>query len=461
MKSVGIHIFRKDLRVTDNLALNALANKVDTIIPVFILDPDQIEPTRANKHYFSPRAARFILDSLKELNTLCNNKLCVIYGKPIQSIASICSKKQPTYISFNADYSAYALRRDKQIIDWCKREGIDTIINYNDQSLHPMDTLIKSDGTPYMVYGAFYKNATKQSVAQPKTVDQKSFTFINPVASLCVDPTFIRTAYQDSTNHFIGGRSYGLTKLHTKSSINGFKGRDLLINKSFEISPYLNFGCLSVREVYHYFDKHKIPANRELYWRDFFQCILRYKPGATSYEHPMDNNFNRIKWRAVKSKQSVLEWDNFINCSTGYLLIDAGMKQLQTTGYIGNRMRLLLATFWTKYLMIDPLVSEYGAQDGFSRMLTDCSTSQNKLNHQWITSELDLSGRRFAKKNTPSISGRMIRVDNQMINKYDPDLKYISTWLPIWKGKTKKDIRSIKPIFEWESRYLEYCNRIK
>ena len=124
-------------------------------------------------------------------------------------------------------------------------------------------------------------------------------------------------------------------------------------------------------------------------------------------------------------------------------------------------MRLLLATFWTKYLMIDSFDSEYGAQSGFSRMLTDCSTSQNKLNHQWVTSELDLSGRRFAKKNTPSISGRMIRIDNQMISKYDPDLIYISTWLPNWKGKTKKDIKLIKPIFEWESRYTEYCNRIK
>jgi deoxyribodipyrimidine photo-lyase len=440
--------------------LNALAAQVDTIIPVFILDPNQIEQTPMNKHYFSPRAARFILDSLIELNKLCNNKLCVVYGGTIESLFAVCSERHPTHISFNADYSEYALQRDKMIIDWCAYQGIETIVNYDDQNLHPMDTLIKTDGSPYMVYGPFYKHATKQVVPQPKT---SKFTFINPATALAirVDPKYIRTEYKDSTNHFTGGRSHGLTKLHTKSSIEGFKHRDILSNKSFEISPYLNFGCLSVREVYHYFKKHKIPAAKELYWRDFFQCILRYKPGATSYNQPMDKSFNRIKWREIKSKQSMAEWKSFINCSTGYLLIDAGMKQLQTTGYIGNRMRLLLATFWTKYLMIDPFAHTYGAQDGFSRMLTDCSTSQNKLNHQWITSELDLSGRRFAKKNTPPISGRMIRVDNQMIGKYDPDLSYISTWLPDWKGKSKKDVKSVKPIFEWEPRYTEYCSRIK
>ena len=458
MKSVGIHIFRKDLRVVDNLALNALAVKVDVIIPIFILDPAQIIPNRSNQDYFSPRAARFILDSLIDLNKLCDNKLCVLQGEMIQALVRICSEKHPDYISFNADYTSYSKRRDTAILAWCKYQGIETIVNYDDQTLARMGTMIKQDKSPYMVYGAFYKNATKINPTRPKTIKCK---FINPAPKLAVSAEFIRAAYKDKSNHFIGGRSYGLANLHSKERAKGFAHRDMLINKSFEISPYLNFGCISIREVYQYMAKQKIPATKELYWRDFFLCILRYKPGADSYDAPMDKAFNKINWRKVKSKQALAEWNSFITCSTGYLLIDAGMKQLETTGYIGNRVRLLLATFWIKYLMIDPLDSEYGAQTGFSRMLMDCSTSQNKLNHQWITSELDLSGRRFAKKNTPSISGRMIRIDNQMIRKYDPELTYISTWLPEWKNKTKQDIKSVTPIFEWVSRYDEYCSRIK
>lgn len=458
MKSIGIHIFRKDLRVVDNLALNELASRVDTIIPIFILDPSQIERTPTNRNHFSPRAARFILDSLLELQAACDNKLCVLRGSVIKSLRAVCAKRKPVCISFNADYSAYALKRDREIVDWCRSQGIETVINYDDQTLRPMDKLTKSDGSPYLVYGSFYKHARTRQVTLPKTA---KISFINPVASLAVSVSYIRSTYRDDANHFIGGRSYGLSKLHTKRSIDGFKHRDILINKSFELSPYLNFGCLSVREVYQYFYRHKIPAAKELHWRDFFQCILRYKPGASSYTHPMDSRFRAIKWRSVKSKQSVHEWISFIECRTGYLLIDAGMRQLQSTGYIGNRMRLLLATFWTKYLMIDPLNHEYGAQSGFSRLLTDCSTSQNKLNHQWITSELDLSGRRFAKRGAPAISGRMIRVDNQIINKYDPELKYISTWLPEWKDKSRRDVKAVKTLFDWEQRYQEYCDRVE
>lgn len=458
MKSFGIHIFRKDLRIIDNLALNALALKVDTIVPIFILDPSQIIPNNTNKDYFSARAARFILDSLIDLNKICDNKLCIIKGNPLQVLKRICADKKPNYISFNADYTEYSLQRDNQILAWCKQQDIETIVDYNDQTLADMKTMIKQDGSPYMVYGAFYKNAIKTNPTRPKTIKCQ---FVNPYIKHMNSGEFVRSEYKDKTNHFIGGREYGLANLHSKKRAKEFVHRDVLHNQSFEISPYLNFGCISIREVYQYMNSNNLSAIRELYWRDFFLCILRYKSNASSYTKPMDKSFSKINWRKVKSKQALDEWYNFLSSSTGFLLIDAGMNQLQTTGYVGNRMRLLLATFWTKYLMIDPFDLHYGAQTGFSRLLTDCSTSQNKLNHQWITSELDLSGRRFAKKNMPSISGRMIRIDNQMIRKYDPNMNYISTWLPEWKNKTKQDIKAIKPIFDWNTRYLEYCHRIQ
>lgn len=457
-KSIGIHIFRKDLRIVDNLALNELSKKVDTIIPIFILDPKQIKKNSANKNYFSPRAARFILDCLIELNTLCSNNLCILQGVPSMVLPSFLKQVNPKCVSFNADYTEYALARDSQIVSMCDKLGIKCVINYDDQSLVPMDNLIKKDSTPYMVFGAFYKNAIEYDV----TTSTKKITFSkSPVTGLSIRDKFIQSEYSEIENHFHGGRSYGLANMRNKQSINGFHHRDILINHSFEISPYLNFGCISIREVYSYFNKNKINADRELYWRDFFLCILRYRPNATSYTTPMDSAFNKIKWRSVSTKQSKDEWYKFLECSTGYLLIDAGMKQLQQTGYIGNRMRLLLATFWTKYLMINPLDSEYGSQTGYSRMLTDCSTSQNKLNSQWITSELDLSGRRFAKKGCNAISGRMIRIDNSMISKYDPTLEYISKWLPEWRGKTKKDIKQVNTIFDWSERYQEYCQRCK
>lgn len=455
--SIGIHIFRKDLRIVDNLALNELSKQVDTIIPIFILDPTQIIKSKQNENYFSPRAARFLLDCLIDLNTYCK-KLYIFKGDPQSVLKKLIKEIQPSHISFNADYTKYSLERDKSIIALCKANQIVPVVGYDDQTLHNMDNLIKVSGEPYMVFGPFYKHAATK-VSNP-TTNKIKFSNIN-IQSISISDPFIQSKYKDKTNIFAGGRFNALKQLRKKASIVGFKHRDILANHSFEISAYINFGCISVREVHHYFKINKIEATRELYWRDFFLCILRFKPGANSYTQPMSEKFKQIKWRKVSSKQALSEWYSFLNSSTGFVLIDAIMKQLINTGYIGNRSRLLLATFWTKYLMINPFDPIYGAQTGFSRMLVDCNTSQNKLNIQWVLSELDLSGRRFAKKETPTISGRMIRIDNKMISKYDPDLIYIKQWLPEYTDKTKKELVSTPTLFEWETRYSEYCKRLE
>ena len=170
-KSIGIHIFRKDLRIVDNLALNELSKKVDTIIPIFILDPKQIKKNSANKNYFSPRAARFILDCLIELNTLCSNNLCILQGVPSAVLPAFLKQVNPKCVSFNADYTEYALARDNQIVSMCDKLGIECVINYDDQSLVPMDNLIKKDSTPYMVFGAFYKNAIKYKLRHKYSIN--------------------------------------------------------------------------------------------------------------------------------------------------------------------------------------------------------------------------------------------------------------------------------------------------
>ena len=133
-----------------------------------------------------------------------------------------------------------------------------------------------------------------------------------------------------------------------------------------------------------------------------------------------------------------------MNSKTGFLIIDATMRELQETGYLGNRVRLILGTFWIKYLLIDPFHKEYGSQTGFSRFLVDCNTSQNKLNHQWLL-ELDLNGRRFAKRGCNSLSGRMMRVDNEIIKKFDNNCNYIKKWLPELKDIINKDL------YKWNS----------
>jgi deoxyribodipyrimidine photolyase len=111
--------------------------------------------------------------------------------------------------------------------------------------------------------------------------------------------------------------------------------------------------------------------------------------------------------------------------------------------------------------MICPFDKSYGSQIWFSRLLIDCSASQNKLNHQWVIGDLDLSGRRFKMANTHPLTGRMIRVDNEMIKRYDPEFKYIKKWIPAFKDLTLKECKSqakdTTSMYEWRARYMKYA----
>ncbi len=153
-------------------------------------------------------------------------------------------------------------------------------------------------------------------------------------------------------------------------------------------------------------------------WRDFYTCILRYNDKAKKYVW-LDDRYNKLKWRNVKTSEFQNEWNDFINCETNILLVDAAMNELKQTGFMNNRARLLWATFVVKYIQSDPFHPIYGGISLFSRYLVDCSTSQNKMNFEWIISSLDIGGRRFCKKGESPLSGRVISIDNKLIKKYN------------------------------------------
>ena len=164
-----------------------------------------------------------------------------------------------------------------------------------------------------------------------------------------------------------------------------------------------------------------------------------------------------------------------INSQTGFLLIDAAMNELKQTGFMHNRSRLLVCSFWTKYLLIDIFHPIYGSQVGFSKYLVDAvGPSQNKMNHQWVT-ELDLPGRKYAPKNIP-LAGRPMDISNKSIKKYDPDCIYIKKWLPHlsnipnkhlieysleYDNSKKYSIPHPKPIFNPKLKYLEWVEICK
>jgi deoxyribodipyrimidine photo-lyase len=467
---LGIFLFRKDLRLYDNLALIELTKKCDQIFPIFIFDDYQINITKENKYYRSNNAIQFMCESLLDLNKQLNNKLSFFKGNPIDILERIIKKLKNNYeiiLAYNLDYTKYALYRDSLIKKLCSLYNIEQLIIEHDHTLIPFSKMIKSDGFAYMVFGSFYKNAIKTKVNNPIKNNFKNYIKIQNLDNI----TNINALYKE--NKYIaqhGGRTFNLKKLKNNIVYKNYKDkRDLLSFNTYQISAALNFGCISIREFYHII-KSNVEIKKQLYWRDFYTCILRYIPNANSYSKMIDNRFNLVKW-----PNNYKNWNLMMESKTGYLIIDAAMRELIKTGYIGNRVRLILATFWIKYLLINPLHSNYGSQVGFSRYLVDCNTSQNKLNHQWFT-DLDLSGRRFAKRGCNSLTGRMMRIDNEVIKKFDPECNYIKKWMPELKNIPNKDLYKwneviqkkyklhFKPIFDWETRYQEYCklfNNIK
>ena len=477
----GIFIFRRDFRIIDNQGLLLLNENVKEIIPIFIFDPNQIKKKEV-KQYMSNPALQFICESIDDLDNSLNNKLHIFYGEPLKIITNIIKhtffKNKTFTIGFNEDFTKYSVERDNSIKDLLNKKNIETITCDYDFTLCHMKYLIKNDGFPFKQYGAFRKNLLANEKNFTETTNKK-IKFINKKIKFDNLTTNYHTFYKnpDYYNPQISGNRKDALKILSHLSI--FKEyntkRDLLDYNTTHLSAYLNFGLISEREFYvaisNKLNKNSLFIN-QIIWRDFYLTILRYQEGAQSYEKHIDERYNKLKWldyyndnekyKTKRHQQSYNEWKIMMSSSTGFLLIDAAIQEILNTGYMHNRCRMLVGYFCTKYLLINPLAPVIGLMWWFSRHLIDCTTSQNKLNAQFIT-ELDYSGKKFSKK---VIDGRPMNPSNEMIKKYDPECVYIKKWLPHLKDIEKKTLYKWeklgdetihpKPIFDPRERYQEW-----
>ncbi len=460
----GIHIFRKDLRLDDNLALAELGKNVNNIYLFFHLNTYQTEDKKEEYHR-SYNAIDFMMMSLENLDKISGNKLNIFKGNEdewLLFLAKFIKTKKISHLSINLDYTKYSLERDERLNSLCRKNDIIFIANEDDQTIVPMNKLCKDNGEPYMVYHHFNIKLNK-CVEENGGVNNISLGLKKTKGSLIIhkfkekEIEFVYS-YKKPIEKIVNASLFITNKRARKQIINNWKDRDNLeFDKNTYISPYLNFGVVSSRNVYNMFYEND-DFIKQLIWRDFYLCILRFHKHAKEYKW-LDERYNRIKWRVVDSNFKK-EWEDFINCKTNCLLIDAAMSELKQTGFMSNRCRLLWATYVVKYLQPDPFHKVYGGVNLFSRYLIDCSTSQNKMNFEWIISSLDLGGRRFSKKGCNPLTGRMIKVDNTMIKKYNA-YNYIRKWLPEYKDMGDKEMLKIKPNIDLEERYKMFCKMFK
>ena len=436
----SIFIFHRDLRLYDNIGfINTLKYSISNsykILPIFIFTPQQIDKKK-NK-YFSNNSIQFMIECLYDLNNELNSKLRYFYGentnvldkiyKDINSKNTDKNDNKIKSIHYNIDYTPFAIKRDKEIKEWCKKKEIECF-EYSDYLLSDMGDFLKNDGTPYEKYTPFKNNAkniVKKNGGIKKCQNYKKddLNIYNYFNSNDIVIKKINKMYNVNPNILVkGGRQNALLKL---KNINDFakygSERNLLQKQTTELSSYIKFGSISIREVYHkiveLFGVNHVLID-QLYWREFYYYIAYYFNRVLKGES-LKLKYNNIIWR--NNKKMFKAWTNGM---TGFPVVDAGMRQLNLTGFMHNRARLITSGVLIKILNID---WRWGERY-FANKLTDYDPAVNNGNWQW--------GSGSGVDSQPYF--RIFNPWNQTLN-YDPNCIYIKTWIPELKDVPIKDI---------------------
>ena len=413
MHELGIFIFHRDFRIVDNIGLYESAKLCKKIVPVFILTPQQIS---AENKFRSNNAIQFMIESLDDLDQATGSKLLCFYGDTTEVLSKLIGELKPGFVGFNRDYTPFATARDTEVAEMCEKKGVECK-TFADYYLFEPSTLTKNGiqefvkqtdedlkKDVYRKFTPFYNKALMNKSHMAKSVGSVSNFFKPDVKMNTVDLTEKYLSLElnpDIVNN--GGRENG-KKILLQIPEHYEKTRNVLSVSTSLLSPYIKFGCISVREAY---EKFPQPIRRQLFWRDFYAHILYAFP---KLGHPVDPKYEKIEWDNNRT------WFNaWTNGKTGFPVVDACMRQLNATGYMHNRGRLIVASFLTKTLLIDWRLGE----KYFAQNLVDYDVASNMHNWLWI-----------AGGGADSQEYFRIFSPWEQSKGSDPDCVYIKQWVP-------------------------------
>ena len=411
----NIFIFRRDLRLEDNKALN-LAFMEGDVTPIFIFDPKQVK----DNEFKSDNVVQFMVTSLKELSdeiSKLGGHLNVFYGDTFEVIKSLDGVAT---LSINLDYTTFAKERDKGISNICKERNIK--INFAEDYLINSIKGVMNKSKPYKVFTPYYKAAKLLEVEKPFT-EKKRFAKEKIVNKFSLDLANAKFFTFNDQIAVKGGRKEALQLLDKDYRSYG-DIRNFPFLSTSRLSAHLKFGTISVREALNKLRSEELI--RQIYWRDFWATITHFYPKVISsnfYE-----KFDNIPW---KNKN----FDAWKEGKTGFPIIDAGMRELNKTGWMHNRVRMLTASFLVKDLMVDwRLGAKY-----FAQKLVDYCPMQNQNNWQSVAG-------------TGASALAWFRVMNPWLQqeKFDPECRYIKKWVEELKNIPTKDVHN------WHAKYSEY-----
>ena len=405
--NIAIFWYRRDLRIEDNVGLYHALKNDKNVLPIFIFDTDSIDELPKNDARIS-----FIYQLLTEIDaTFKKHKsgLVIKKGKPIAVFKELTKAYTLSAVYTNNDYEPYALKRDKEIHAFLKEQGI-AFNSFKDQVIFEQDEVVKDDGKPYTVYTPYSKKWLKHCTSESykavptASVLDKLYTHNNPLLSLS-DIGF--------TQSDISVKPFDISKTLMKNyeDTRNFPDQE---GTSY-LSPHLRFGSISIRKcVAEAFQIENKTFLKELIWREFFMQILYHFPDSAT------QNFKQ-KYDAIQWRNNETDFKNWCEGKTGYWFVDAGMRQLNATGYMHNRVRMITAGFLCKHLLIDWRWGEAY----FASKLLDYDMAQNVGNWQWAAG-------------TGCDAAPYFRIFNPItqIKSFDKNLNYIKKWVPEYQELT-------------------------
>lgn len=405
---LALYVFRRDLRLVDNTALIEACSQSERVLVAFIFDPRQIEEHR----YLSRPALQFMLNSLTELDREIQKKggrLYYFLGAAEEVIPSVMTRLKIDALFLNRDYTPFSQKRDKAISEFCLKHERQCYI-LDDALLQKPEAVLKADGRPYTIYTPYFRKARTLAVIKPHANPHQNYAIENSLHSEKIEESWWPKLNNLSLK---GGRKEGISLLESiEALLNYSENRNYPAkNATSHLSAHIKFGTISIREAYYHICATFSPEHtliNELYWHDFFTQIAYYFPKV--FKGAFQEKYQNIKWENNKS-----HFQRWCEGSTGFPIVDAGMRELNETGYMHNRVRMIVASFLTKDLRINWRWGEAY----FARKLIDYDPAVNNGNWQWAAS-------------TGCDAQPYFRVFNPWLQqkKFDEEATYIKKWIP-------------------------------
>lgn len=401
MEKIAVFWFRRDLRLDDNHSLFRALSSGLPVLPVFVFDTKILDKLASK----TDARVTFIYSQIQKLKTeleKSGSSLFVFNGEPVEMFEKLIADYQVETVFANHDYEPYAKERDEQMAAFLQSKGI-RFETFKDQVIFEKGEVVKDDGTPYTVFTPYSRKwKQKLSAADLESFPSENFgdRFLKTEAFKL--PKLQEIGFEKST---VSIPDFNISEALIR---NYGANRDIrAIEGTSKLGVYLRFGVISIRKV------AKLAMNwsevflNELIWREFFMQILWYFPQVETKAFKPKYDF--IEWR-----NSEKEFEKWCMGQTGYPLVDAGMRELNATGFMHNRVRMVTASFLTKHLLIDWRWGEAY----FAEKLLDFELSANNGNWQWAAGCGCDAAPYF----------RVFNPESQQ-KKFDPDLKYILKWV--------------------------------